>query len=315
MDNNSPEPQALLPGTALATPATRHGGWSGEKMANFCEILAETAVVAEACDQVGMGTSSAYALRRRNPVFAAAWDAALTIARERLADTLLARAMEGNSELIYRDGEIIGRRDVLDNRLGLAILRRLDRLAETGRATSVRGEPAAAPAVRPECRRGANAPAIIPESFDWQHMVDALRTGEPDDIARALAVLKSYEVDEVDDPPNSLNEEGNGEAEVDFSLRCWFDENSHMWVTDFPPPEGFDGEENGEWSDRDYWRSCTPEETAILEADEKSALDEEIAEDAAKRDLWFALLAERQLEDEEAGAEAPGRERVGSAGG
>ncbi len=40
----------------------------------------------------------AYAARRRNPVFAAAWDAALTIARERLADTLLARSMEGNVE-------------------------------------------------------------------------------------------------------------------------------------------------------------------------------------------------------------------------
>jgi len=108
-------------------------------MATFCETLADTAVVAEACDDAGMSPSGAYAARRRNPVFAAAWDAALTIARERLADTLLARSMEGNVEQIYKDGELVGERHVLDNRLGLAILRRLDRLADTGLSTSSRG--------------------------------------------------------------------------------------------------------------------------------------------------------------------------------
>ena len=81
----------------LPAASTRHDGWTGEKMATFCETLAETAVVAEACDQAGMGISGAYALRRRNPFFAAAWDAALTIARERLADTLLARSIEAMS--------------------------------------------------------------------------------------------------------------------------------------------------------------------------------------------------------------------------
>jgi hypothetical protein len=121
-NHDKPQPPAL--------PTIRHDGWTGEKMAIFCETLAETAVVAEACDQAGMSPSGAYAARRRNPVFAAAWDAALTIARERLADTLLARSMEGNVEQIYKDGELVGERHVLDNRLGLAILRRLDRLAE-----------------------------------------------------------------------------------------------------------------------------------------------------------------------------------------
>src|SRR3954471_8549665 len=122
-----PQPLALI-------PHVRHDGWTGEKIATFCETLAETAVVAEACEAARMGISGAYAARRRNPVFSAAWDAALSIARERLADTLLARSMEGNIEQLYRDGEIVGERHLLDNRLGLAILRRLDRLAETGAA-------------------------------------------------------------------------------------------------------------------------------------------------------------------------------------
>jgi hypothetical protein len=94
MESTAHEPQPS------ALPTIRHDGWTGEKMATFCETLAETAVVAEACDQAGMSPSGAYAARRRNPVFAAAWDAALTIARERLADTLLARSMEGNVEQI-----------------------------------------------------------------------------------------------------------------------------------------------------------------------------------------------------------------------
>ena len=57
--------------TSAATPslpanpyATRHDGWTGEKMAIFCEALAETAVVAEACEIAHMGISGAYAARR-----------------------------------------------------------------------------------------------------------------------------------------------------------------------------------------------------------------------------------------------------------
>jgi hypothetical protein len=73
----------------------RHDGWTGDKMANFCEVLAETAVVAEACDAANMSVAGAYAARRRNPVFAAAWDAALCIPRDRLADTLLGRSLAG----------------------------------------------------------------------------------------------------------------------------------------------------------------------------------------------------------------------------
>ena len=129
MENESDEPTAP---TASPLPQIRHDGWTGDKMAVFCETLAETAVVAEACDEARMGISGAYAHRRRNPFFAVAWNASLTIARERLADTLLARSMEGNIEQLYKDGELVGERHTLDNNLGLALLRRLDRLAETG---------------------------------------------------------------------------------------------------------------------------------------------------------------------------------------
>jgi hypothetical protein len=289
MDTDSHEPKA--PAASLAEiPATRHDGWSGEKMAKFCETLAETAIVAEACDEVGMHISGAYALRRRNPVFAAGWDAALTIARERLADTLLARSIEGNAELFYRNGELVGRRDVIDNRLGLAILGRLDRLAETGRATALRRDPVT-PAVTSARIPGPHAPAIVPACFDWQHMVDALRSGEPDDVASALAILKSYEVEEVEDPPISPDQGDSEDEGIDLSDRCWFGENEGAWMTDFPPPAGFDGEEEGEWHEFGYQRTCSAKEAALMDAQEARFLAEELAAEEDLRDRWFALLS------------------------
>ena len=197
------------PRTAAArhAPAIRHDGWTGEKMAIFCETLAETAVVAEACDAARMGISGAYAARRRNPVFAAAWDAALSIARERLADTLLARSMEGNVEQIYRDGELVGERHVLDNRLGLANppppgSPRRNRLVPTR-------EPASFPRAAAQSKRGA--PAILAARQDastgaWPSMPCA--RGDDEGVAKALALIeepalslsKGDEVEEVEDP-------------------------------------------------------------------------------------------------------------------
>jgi len=281
MENESHEP--LTRASALPQPArTRHDGWTGEKMATFCEALAETAVVEEACDQAGMSVSGAYAHRRRNPMFAAAWDAALTVARERLADTLLSRSMEGNRELIYQNGELVGERHVLDNRLGLAILRRLDRLAETGSTVSIRGERLAPIRHQPACN---------PRPIDWTQALDALRTGDEDAIGAALAMLRGDEVEEVEDPPIPFGQ-GDGKAmEIDLSHRCW-KEDDGSWMTDFPPPPGFDGYESDDWPAYDYERDCTDEEAALLEANEKAAEQDDRAEDEQKRDLWFAMLRE-----------------------
>jgi hypothetical protein len=87
----------MLPWREL-TPSALHG-YAQARASRAQALRAEEsargdAVVAEACGRAGMAISSAYAARRRSPVFAAAWDAALSIARERLADTLLARSIE-----------------------------------------------------------------------------------------------------------------------------------------------------------------------------------------------------------------------------
>jgi hypothetical protein len=283
-------PTAIEGLPSISTLPARHDGWTGDKMATFCETLAETAVVAEACDAAGKSTPGAYAARRRNPVFAAAWDAALSIARERLADTLLARSMEGNVEQIWRDGVVVGERHVLDNRLGLAILRRLDRLAETGMAVSTIGQRVA---LKYDPRP---APACNPQAIDWTLAIDALRTDDNEGVARALALLKVDEVTEVDDPLNQ-GSEGDGEDEgLDLSERCWKDGVDHNWLTDFPPPAGFTGYESfpyGDDVDDDrYQRVCTDEEVAILDADAKADRDAGRTEDEELRDQWFAMLRE-----------------------
>ena len=277
----SPQPPAII-------PHIRHDGWTGEKMAIFCETLAETAVVAEACDAAGMGISGAYAARRRNPVFAAAWDAALSIARERLADTLLARSMEGNVEQIYKGGELVGERHFLDNRLGLQILRRLDRLSEYPGAG--RGPGAAKQRSHAALDRGQSR-----ETIDWTFAVDALRAGDDEGVAKALALLESNEVEEVEGDPNRPLRDDDDDDSLDLSHRCWRDPtDDDVWLTDFPPPPGFDGYESRDYDDIEdderYERACTPEEAAVLDAGQAADRAADRAEDEILRDEWFALL-------------------------
>ena len=314
----SPQPPAIpvlteaegLPATNPAprqsptSTGVRHDGWTGEKIATFCETLAETAVVADACEAARMGISGAYAARRRNPVFAAAWDAALSIARERLADTLLARSMEGNIEQIYKDGELVGERHVLDNRLGLAILRRLDRLA--GEFPGAGRGPGAA---KQRSHVGLDS-GLRRETIDWNLAVDALRCGDDEGVAQALALIGGDKVEEVEGAPNRPLRDDEDE-DLDLSDRCWKVEihelpgaacerglgTDDIWMTDFPPPEGFTGYESRPYDDVEdderYVRACTEEEIAILQADVKTARAAERAEDEALRDQWFALLREK----------------------
>ena len=201
-------------------------------MATFCEALADTGLVVDACLAAGKSTVGAYALRRRNPMFAAAWEAALTIARERLADTLLARSIEGTVEQYYKDGVLVGEKRVIDNRLGLAILRRLDRLAESGTPLNTRGE-RTAPTVRPQSSR----------AIDWDLALSAMRSNDPEAIAEALTMLRG-EVNELNDPPNSLiepDEDDEDDAPDDGTGRCWLDDEEGIWMTNFPPLDGFTG--------------------------------------------------------------------------
>ncbi len=205
----------------LPTPTIRHDGWTGEAMAKFLETLAETGIVVEACDAASKSSTAAYALRRREPLFAEAWEAALGIARDRLADTLLARSIEGNVEQIIKDGEIVAEKHFIDNRLGLAVLKRLDQRADGARRQPSPSRPRAEP--------------------DWELALTALRSGDADDIAAALAMLKGPalnafqgdEVGEVCDPPFDLLD---GNTDGFDHPRLWRTWDTGEWRTDYPAP-------------------------------------------------------------------------------
>ena len=126
-------------------------------------------------------------LRQREPLFARAWESALSLARERLADDLLARSLKGSAEQIIRNGCIWGERHAYDNKLAFAILRRLDRRAELG--ATFRTPPAD--------RIPDPVPAV---SGDWQLLLEALGEDRKEDAALLLTPIPR-EVDEVDDPP------------------------------------------------------------------------------------------------------------------
>jgi hypothetical protein len=75
--------------------------------------------------------------------------------------------------------------------------------------------------------------------------------------------------------------------------RVWVEDRS--WRTNFPPPDDFNGYENGCYGDLDYSRQCTPEERELLDRRYPDAFVEEEDQrraDEAERDSYFAALAE-----------------------
>ncbi|MEA3042057.1 MAG: hypothetical protein QOC65_1546 [Sphingomonadales bacterium] len=110
----------------------RHDGWTPARMIHFLEILAATGCVADACKAVGMSVSAAYALRdrREGAAWGVAWQAVLRErARNRFSDENMGRAMNGCVEQIVKDGIVVAERRRHDNRLSMAVLTRLDKLA------------------------------------------------------------------------------------------------------------------------------------------------------------------------------------------
>lgn len=250
----------------------RHDAFTGELMARFCEVLAETGMVTQAARAVGKHRDTVYQHRRRNPLFAAAWAGALSHARTRLADALLERSLNGSIDYLYRDGDLVGERRYYDNRLAYSMLRRLDREAEV--------EP---PAVT---RALAEQPPRVPTKADYRTALKALRTGSEEDLCAALAIFGNRETDKPDNPPDP-QADGVGFAENGASAeRVW--EEKGCWWTNFPPPADFTGEAEGHWADPDYRRECTDAETAVLDNRREAELADARAEEEAERDAFFA---------------------------
>ncbi|QIG78968.1 hypothetical protein [Stakelama tenebrarum] len=119
----SDEPTDFTP-----VPTSRTTGWTAQRQRKFIDILAETGCVSDAAAAVGLTPRSAYRLRLRPEAesFHRAWDAALTLASNRLLTMAYERAVYGNIRQVWQRGEVIGEERVPPDRLLMFLLRHLD---------------------------------------------------------------------------------------------------------------------------------------------------------------------------------------------
>jgi hypothetical protein len=252
--------------TTTIDPDAHH--WTPQVQRAFLEALAVEGSIRGACRIAGKSWRTAYALRmqRRGEAFALGWDGAVLIARARLSDELMERALEGQEESVMRDGDTIVRRRI-DNRLAMSLLSRLDRMAEAD----------------PASRSSAGLARIVAQDFEaFLDLIESGGTGE--DSAAFIAVRQAL----LPAPPaaekGAETEEKAPPEQCDLltqtllkQLDCatvteraqkmhyWFDERNREWRTDFPFPEGFDGEEDGEFGEEEYSRTLDEEEAEVFE--------------------------------------------------
>lgn len=109
----------LMPGLRV-----RHDGWTEERTQRFFDALGHTGCVRDASRVAGVSNVAAYRMKRRFPLFAAAWDEALARAGQGLIAIAYKRAVEGRETVIIRKGEEYERRITpSDSILGLLVKR------------------------------------------------------------------------------------------------------------------------------------------------------------------------------------------------
>jgi hypothetical protein len=126
--SRAPDPNSLYALLRKFPPVRRRprgDGWTIAKQRSFIHALMACGNVTAACKSVGMSRESAYLLRyaEGGEGFAEAWEAALTLAAQRLADAAYERVFEGEEIPHFYKGEQVGTRIKYDNRLLMFLLR------------------------------------------------------------------------------------------------------------------------------------------------------------------------------------------------
>ena len=278
-------PQMLPLSPTNLTPASNPDyHWSQTNQRAFLEHLAIVGSVTLAAKHIGMSSRAAYDLKHRSDgaAFKLGWAAAVLIARGRLGDDLLERAIHGYDEEYVRsapddNGEVRIRRRRIDSRLGMEYLKRLDRMADVA------------------CESAGELQLAQVIMGDWEAFLDRLapvegQNAEEGGIAAVACWLagrdnrfnplsglweKPDEDCEVAQIPASLADEPEEEtdpAEAAAAMSVWHCDERGEWRTDFPPPQDFDGDEDGIFGEADYDRSLTEVEERIQNAVQAAAL-------------------------------------------
>ena len=301
--DDTPHNPATIP-----APGTYH--WTRKLQREFLEQLAITGSVKIASAMVCMSPAAAYQLKQRpqGKAFALGWAAAVLMARGRLADELLDRAIWGIDEMTDRGnrtemGAQTTQRKRQDPRLGLAMLARLDKMVET-RARA--GEEMLAQIIAGDWPGFLSLFDVAPENAGAEGQNSgmaaalALWLAGRDNRANPLATLWrgtaiANEVAQISAasaaaPEPELPAEPTPDEEA-AAMTVWHDDRNDEWRTDFPPPEGFDGIEEGVFGDGNYERTLdAAEEEAWESARAEAFAPLRVAGEVARR-AFFALPA------------------------
>ena len=263
----------------IPAPGSYH--WTPKLQRAFLEHIADTGSVRISADRVGMSPSAAYQLKQRpgGAAFRLGWAAGMLIARARLADELLDRAIYGHeetTELMREEGRSYAKRRRLDSRLGLAMLARLDQMVET-RARA--GEEMFAQIIAGDWPGFLSLFDIDPENADAEGHSAALALWHAgrDNRANPLATLwrgtaianevaQFSALSDAEEAPEQTPEE---EA---AAMTIWHDEETAEWRTNFPPPDDYIGIEEGEFGDPGYERTLDPAEEAAWDSTRAEAV-------------------------------------------
>ncbi len=159
-----------------------------------------------------------------------------------------------------------------------------DRLVRTGHATA--GEVPVAD-LDPAAREHWTA-----EQWQRAEAAGLLRLALPDSAppAESDAAPEAETAPEPQLPQHWRPEEGN--LQDDFLV--WWDEAGERWYTCFPPPPGYDGEEQGTPDDKEYARTLTPEEEEAMGPGPEHHAPATVAALAQGRAPFFARIAEQR---------------------
>jgi hypothetical protein len=268
--------------TATAENGTEPYRWTPLAQRQFLEALAETGSIAQASTAASKSRRSAYNLRfrREGAAFRMGWDGAVLIARATLSDSLLERALDGQEDVSVRDPDTrTTTRFRRDNRLGMSLLSRLDAMA--------------GPKLDDH---EAMLARIIGQDFEaYLDLIESGGTG----AAAALFVDARGPQKSVTDESNEQCELEDEDEEVDYTspayklagLSVWFAEDKGDWCTDFPPPPGFTGDEDGSFGDYRYCRELSASEQAAHEKKVEEEAAPLLAAASAARDAHFGFVA------------------------
>ena len=304
--DDTPHNPATIP-----APGSYH--WTPKLQREFLESLAATGSVKISAAKVGMSPAAVYQLKHRQQgaAFKLGCAAAVLIARGRLVDELLDRAIWGHEETtehLREEGRSFTKRRRHNPSLGLAMLARLDKMVET-RARA--GEDMYAQIIAGDWPGFLSlfdaAEAVAQgvagaETTDAQGRADghgaalALWLAGRDNRANPLATLwrgtaianevAQFSADsEIAEQPEPTPEE---EA---AAMTIWRDRKNGEWRTDFPPPDGYIGIEEGEFGDPDYGRTLDLDEEDAWEAARAAAFAPLRQAGEAARRAFFALPA------------------------